>query len=135
MSLDIWSFGCLIFELITGRPLFCVPGSDYEDDSHILSLVGTLGPLPSDLFNRWQTSSSYFTPDGELFNCRLGGVAEGEQPLLLEYATMEKLFDQAKPELGEEEAGEIKALIRWILQYDPEKRPTAAEILSNPWFR
>ena len=36
--------------------------------------------------------------------------------------------------LGEEEARKVKALIRWILQYDPAKRPSAAEILSNPWF-
>jgi non-specific serine/threonine protein kinase len=124
-----------MFELITGRPLFCVPGSDHEDDNHILSLIAAIGPLPDNLFNQWQTSSFYFTPDGKLFNCKLGGIAEGEQPLLLEHASMETLFDRANPELGEEEAVEIKALIRRILQYDTKKRPTAVEILADPWFR
>ncbi|TQN68513.1 Serine/threonine-protein kinase SRPK [Colletotrichum shisoi] len=40
-TLDIWSFGCLIFELMTGQPLFCIPGSDFEDDEHLLSLTAT----------------------------------------------------------------------------------------------
>ena len=51
-TLDIWSFGCLIFELITGRPLFCIPwsGGD-EDDEHLLSLHSILGRLPDHIFN------------------------------------------------------------------------------------
>lgn len=41
---------------------------------------------------------------------------------------MEELFDQADPDINEE-AHRVKALIRWILQYDPAKRPSPAEIL------
>lgn len=47
---------------------------------------------------------------------------------------MEDLFDQASPDIGEEEAGEVKRLIRRILQYGPSKRPSPAEILLDPWF-
>lgn len=53
---------------------------------------------------------------------------------MLEQESMEESFDRAGPDLGEEEAWKVKALIRWILQYDPAKRPSAAEILSDPWF-
>ncbi|KAK1772822.1 serine protein kinase [Phialemonium atrogriseum] len=96
-TLDVWSFGCL-------------------------------------LFKHWKTSSLYFTPERKLFNFGLGGVAEGEEPLMLEQTSMEELFDQAGPELDEVEARKVKALIRRILQYDPAKRPSAAEILVDPWF-
>lgn len=48
--------------------------------------------------------------------------------------SMEELFDQAGPDLDEEEARRVKALIRWILQYDLAKRPSPMEILSHPWF-
>lgn len=136
-TLDVWSFGCLVFELITGRPLFCIPGGasqTEEDDDHLLFLTTLLGALPDDLFRHWKTSSLYFTPERKLFNCAVGGVPEGEEPLMLEQTSMEELFDQACPDIAEEEAREVKALIRRILQYDPAKRPSPAELLSDPWF-
>ncbi|KAL4877801.1 kinase-like domain-containing protein [Aspergillus karnatakaensis] len=131
---DVWSFGCLIFELITGLPLFCVPWSKYSDDDQLLALTDRLGALPDELFKHWKNSSNHFTPERKLFNYRLGGVAPGKEPLMLEPASMEQSFDEAEPEMDEEEASEVKALIRWILQYDPAKRPSPAEILSHPWF-
>ena len=42
----------------------------------------------------------------------------------------EELFDQAGPDQDDEEARQVKALIRCILQYDPAKRPSSAHILS-----
>ncbi|KAF2968431.1 hypothetical protein GQX73_g5125 [Xylaria multiplex] len=138
-TLDIWGFGCLIFELITGRQLFCVPWYKSEvnrDDDHLLSLTTCLGPLPDELYRHWKTSSLYFTPERKLFNYQLGGVAQGAEPLMLEEQeqTMEKMFDEANPDLCQEEAHQVKSLVRRILQYDPEKRPSAAEVLSDPWF-
>ncbi|KAJ5617968.1 hypothetical protein N7537_003082 [Penicillium hordei] len=133
-TLDVWSFGCVFFELITGQPLFCIPYSEMEDDDHLLSLAAQLGALPDELFKHWGTSSLYFTPERKLFNSQLGGVAPGEEPLIVEQTSMEESFDRAGPNLDEKEAHKVKALIRWILQYDPAKRPSPAEILSDPWF-
>lgn len=133
-TVDVWSFGCLVFELITGQPLFCVPGSKFQDDNHILYLIAGLGALPDELFKYWKNSSLYFTPERKLFNCELGGVAPGKEPLMLELASMEEAFDQARPDISEEEGHKVKALVRWILQYDPAKRPSPAEILQDPWF-
>lgn len=53
---------------------------------------------------------------------------------MVEQTSMEEFFDEAGPELDEEEARKVKALIRRILQHDPTKRPSAAEILLDPWF-
>lgn len=53
---------------------------------------------------------------------------------MVEQTSMEELFDQTGPDLDEDEAHRVKALIRWILQYDPAKKPSPTEILSNPWF-
>jgi serine/threonine protein kinase len=136
-TLDIWSFGCLIFELVTGTPLFCIPGGGCSSSSsHLLDLTARIGPLPDELFRHWKTSSLYFTPERELYNCQLGGVPEGKEgePLMIEQTTMEELFDQAGPEIGENEAIQIKALIRRILRYKPAERPSARELLADPWF-
>ncbi|KAL4985766.1 kinase-like domain-containing protein [Aspergillus falconensis] len=95
-TVDVWSFGCLVFELITRQPLFCIPGSN---------------GLPDEFFGHWKTLSLYFTPERKLFNCQLG-VAPGEGPLMVEQTSMEGLFDGTEPDLDEEEAHKVKALIR-----------------------
>lgn len=82
---------------------------------------------------QWETSPLYITPERKLFNCQLGGVPDGGEPLLLDEPAMEKAFDQAKPEIDTEEADTVKALVRRILQYDLAKRPSATEILADPW--
>ncbi|KAJ5488144.1 hypothetical protein N7453_011598 [Penicillium expansum] len=133
-TVDVWSFGCIVFELITGQPLFCIPYSGMEDDDHLVYLTAQLGALPDELFRHWKTSSLYFTPERKLFNCQLGGVTPGEEPLMVEQTSIEESFDQADPDLDEEEAHKVKTLIRWTLQYDPANRPSPAEILSDPWF-
>lgn len=134
---DIWSFGCLVFELLTGLPLFCTPwfpNRTDQDDEHLRLITARLGPLPDNLYQHWKTSSFYFTPERKLYNCWLGGVPEGEEPLILEEPIMEEAFDHAELGIDKEEARKVKALIRRILHYDPEKRPSAAEVLRDPWF-
>jgi non-specific serine/threonine protein kinase len=134
-SLDVWAFGCLVFELVTGQPLFCVPGSNFEDDDHLLSLSALIGPLPEGLFKLWDNSPLYYTANRQLFNCELGGVPENGEPLMIEQLSMEEMFDQADTGLREEEAGLVKALVRRILQYEPNARPSPAELLDSPLFR
>ncbi|GAB1316173.1 hypothetical protein MFIFM68171_06383 [Madurella fahalii] len=104
---DIWSWGCLVFELITGQPLFCIPGSEFEDDDHLLSLTERLGPLPDELFEQWKTSSRYFTPERKLFNSQLGGAIEGEEPLVLKPLSIEAAFDLASPDIDEDKVLEV----------------------------
>lgn len=47
---------------------------------------------------------------------------------------MEEQFDQAGPDLSEEEGHNVKVIIRRIVQYDPENRPSPMELLLDPWL-
>ncbi len=107
-----------------------------RNDEHLIMFTHALGKLPDELYRQWKTSSRYFTPNRELYNIYIGGVQEGEKPLLLPiYHSMEEMFDKEAPEMSEDEASQVKALVRRVLQYDPEKRPSAAELLDDPWFK
>lgn len=146
--LDVWSVGCLVFELVTGRPLFCVPWSDGQnetDDDQLLQLSSILGPLPDSLFSRWKRSSLYFRYDAKdgsrtLYNNQIGEAdsddpSKGIEPLVIPLNSMEDMFDKAAPEVAcSSEAQQIKQLVRRILQYDPAQRPTMADILQDEWF-
>ncbi|CAK7267271.1 hypothetical protein SEPCBS119000_002457 [Sporothrix epigloea] len=136
-ALDIWSFGCLVFELITGQRIFnlCSFGRKMDDeDQHLLELNACVGALPEEIMKQWKRSSLYFTPQGKLYNCMIGR-GEGGTPHMFEQQSLEERFDAAAPDLDEKEAMAVKALIRRILQYDPAKRPTPSELLQDPWFR
>lgn len=83
--IDIWAFGCLVYEFITGTRLFSVDliGDDEHkdaDDDHILDLIDVLGPLPDDLMSRWERQDKWIGPDGERLQPRgQDGDAESSQ--------------------------------------------------------
>jgi hypothetical protein len=94
-----------------------------------------LGPFPEGLFTTWSTSSLYFNRERVQFNSFTGPIPEGEDPLSARLQPLETIFDKSKPtNLSDPEATTITALIRRILQYDPEERPTASQILQDEWF-
>jgi dual specificity tyrosine-phosphorylation-regulated kinase 2/3/4 len=59
--MDIWSVGCIIAELVCGRPIF--PG---ETEAHQLHLqMEALGIPPQSLLSGARRASIYFTPEGQ----------------------------------------------------------------------
>jgi serine/threonine protein kinase len=128
-TLDIWSFGCLVFKFITGYSLF-PEGLGYDQEAAIDSLI-----LPDNLYSLWTRSSKYYTPKRVQFNTLTCEPQEGMDPFSLKEVPLEKLFDQYKsPDFPDKEAERVTALLRRILQYDPAKRPTPSQILQDPWF-
>jgi len=100
-SQDIWSFGCLVFEFITERPLFAVDTTGYEDetdDDHFLQLFNLLGPLPREILSEWARSDVYFNLNGESIKSYIGELPEGFDLNDLQHLPpLEVFFDQEKP--------------------------------------
>ncbi|EKD18151.1 uncharacterized protein L3040_007672 [Drepanopeziza brunnea f. sp. 'multigermtubi'] len=150
-ALDIWAFGCLIYELLTGLPLFPVADFTEQEDvdvEHLIALNDTIAPLPA----RWDAllfpltaeareSAPYkkrqrvMQRDGEGGWIQTGVSAIGK--LRMERRdTLKALWKRERPvDVDAKEAAEIFKVLRGVLRFDAKKRPTAGELLEEQWFK
>ncbi|KAJ8105415.1 hypothetical protein OPT61_g10192 [Boeremia exigua] len=155
-GIDIWCFGCLMFEFLTGEMLLSVmkfgndqKAQDEADDELLCQMNDTIRPLPDSLMRVWPRASKWFDADHNHLQPDDGGDVDDKENAAAEceskvekekaepfvYPTLEQQFAEAKhPDIGDDEAAVICQIIQKILAYDPAERPTAAELLEHPWF-
>ena len=123
-SADMWSLGCIIFELLTGDLLFDPKASDdYDrDEDHMAMFQELLGKIPKKVAMAGKHSKTYFNKKGELKHItklNFWGLHE-----VLE----EKYGFEAKV------AAELAGFVVPLLSFNPKKRATAEDCLKNRWL-
>ncbi|XP_074920778.1 mitogen-activated protein kinase 3 [Chelonoidis abingdonii] len=106
-SIDIWSVGCILAEMLSNRPIF--PGKHYLDQlNHILGILGS--PSQDDL------------------NCIINMKARNYLQSLPQKAKVPwpKLFPKADPKALD--------LLDKMLTFNPNKRITVEESLAHPYL-
>jgi non-specific serine/threonine protein kinase len=137
----MWSFGCLIFEFITGIALFdlCdISVFELIDDLHFVDMYNVLG-FPSDerLRDRqWPGWRNYFTASGERINHHLRSrdrdIDGNGAPVVL---TLEEVLDDLVGEsFSSDELETTKDLLRGLLEFDPAKRFRTKQAMMHKWF-
>ncbi|XP_020261015.1 probable serine/threonine-protein kinase sky1 [Asparagus officinalis] len=122
---DIWSFACIAFELATGDVLFAPKiGQGFsEDEDHLALMMELLGKMPRKVAISGCRSKDYFDRYGDLKRIRR-----------LKYWPMDRLLVD-KYKFPEAEAKEFSQFLCPLLDFAPEKRPTAAQCLQHPWLK
>ncbi|XP_028405018.1 dual specificity protein kinase CLK2-like isoform X2 [Dendronephthya gigantea] len=117
---DIWSIGCIMFELYTGFTLF----QTHENKEHLAMMERILGRLPSSMC--WKSRKTKYFSNGRLDwderNSDGKYVRDNCKPLR-KYASSK-----------DESHRSFFDLLECMLEYKPENRITAAEALDHPFF-
>ncbi|KAG7627368.1 putative protein kinase CMGC-SRPK family [Arabidopsis thaliana] len=123
-SADMWSFACICFELATGDVLFDPhSGENYDrDEDHLALMMELLGMMPRKIALGGRYSRDFFNRQGELRHIRR-----------LRFWPISKVLKE-KYDFSEQDAKDMSDFLVTILEFVPEKRPTAAQCLKHPWF-
>lgn len=123
-SADLWSFGCLIFELLTGDYLFDPRnGKAYsKDDDHIAQIIELIGPFPRNMLKEGYYTRDFFNLRGELH--RIAKL----KPWGLKDVLMEKY------KFSVTDAIEILDFLSPMLTLQPENRADAGGMVNHPWL-
>ncbi|KDQ25192.1 hypothetical protein PLEOSDRAFT_1015341, partial [Pleurotus ostreatus PC15] len=132
---DIWSFGCLAYELITNEVLFQY--RTYDD----FGLTETENLLYQMMFHACEefepTQLSICPLAGEYFNsnCRCGLFDRElkKEPTLGRWPIQELIAEHKI--LSDEECFAAGAFVQRCLRLNPEDRATAKDLLEDKWIR
>lgn len=106
-EIDMWSVGCILAELASGKPLF--DGKDYVDQ--IARIHGALGPPTQSVMDQ---------------------ISSDRARVYVESLPSQDPIPMSKIVKGGSEG--LLDLLGKLLQWDPAKRLTASEALAHPWL-
>ncbi|MCQ2817936.1 MAG: hypothetical protein MJ252_11785, partial [archaeon] len=122
---DLWSLACMVFELVTGDYLFEPrKGENYsKNDDHIAQFIELLGRMPKKFALSGENSNKHFNKKGELRRIK------GLQFFFVDQILMKKY------KIKQHEAKALADFLLPMLEYYPEKRASAREMLNHPWLK
>ncbi|KAG2686451.1 hypothetical protein I3843_09G006500 [Carya illinoinensis] len=123
-SADLWSFACICFELATGDVLFDPHSGDNfdRDEDHLALMMELLGMMPRKIALGGRYSRDFFNRYGDLRHIRR-----------LRFWPLSKVLVE-KYDFSEQDANDMNDFLVPILDFVPEKRPTAGQCLLHPWI-
>ena len=123
---DVWSIGCMTYELLTGKILFDPYKSKKfnRDRHHLYDIQCTLGLIPQKVLDNSKKRRHFF---------RNNGLIKGKHQLVYKpLSTL--LINKIGNKVDSKELADIIDFLYKTLEIDPDKRPFAKDCLKHPWL-
>ncbi|PYH81545.1 kinase domain protein [Aspergillus uvarum CBS 121591] len=130
-SADIWSLGFAIWETLGMKALFSVEFG--TADELVSQYIDVLGPMPQARWESWEERGRFFEDDNQ--SCPKKDryvwppIDQAFEDGIQHYRKKRKMGD-----FGAEETAAILDVMRRMLAFRPEERPSAAEVLQSEWM-
>ena len=119
----MWSFGCIIVEMLTGRPLF-----QARNELELLEMIKIrVGLPPKHMIERAKKKSQFFDAQGKLLHM----INSRVNPNFNERCQSVKL---ELSKVGIEDDEQLIDFIERCITIDPADRMTPTQALQHPWI-
>jgi len=131
-KIDMWSFGCLLAELVVGFCPFQFPSSELV----LGAQMAACGPFPPWMLMDSPLADIFFSATGHVYEMDPSTLAAGVY--LLRNApdsSLSSMIDaRANPTIFGEPLTMFKLFLNSLLTIDPNIRPTAADAIQHAWL-
>lgn len=127
-SSDIWTLACTIWDIIAQKSLF--EGFLTNEDDMTCQQIDALGQLPTEWWEKWEARRDKFTQQGEPINRSQNQSWED----LFETCVQRPRVEEKMPPLETSERDALFSMLRWMLSFRPENRPSAQQVLESEWM-
>jgi serine/threonine protein kinase len=123
---DIWSLGCIIYEIITDKVLFNVVGNREidRDRNHLSLMYQVIGQMPEKMTDECEQTN-------ELFG-RNARILQHDE---INYSSLEAEIMKHRADLTEENIKDVADFLRLMLRYNPYERLSPSELLQQKWLK
>ncbi|EFY85852.1 protein kinase-like protein [Metarhizium acridum CQMa 102] len=119
-KIDIWSIGVMIWDLFEGGRLFhAMKDGVLNDEQHLAEMVSLMGPPPQCFLEKSEKCQQYWDAEGNW-------IASTPIPL--------QSFESRECRLEGKDKEQLLCLIRTILCWLPEERPSAQDLIENEFL-
>lgn len=126
-KIDIWSLGCILFEVFTGRVLFdCNTVQEF-----LAKVIGLCGQLPSDYYKFGRHSKKYFTKENLIYSEFTDSYFDAKPTKKIKFFIPKR--SSLKNRMNCEDLVFVD-FIRNLIIPDKSKRPSAKLALQHPFL-